>query len=66
MKRKITEIFIEVEETIELRLSEQSSQTAVGETEEEKTICPQCRQIITNIIEKTEKKIERREIDDKF
>ena len=63
MKRKITEIFIEVEETVAVRLSEQKSQTAVGDTEEEKIVCPQCGQIITKIIEKS---IERRETDDKL
>ena len=62
MKRRITEIYIEVEETVAIRLSEQKAQTAASVGEEE-TICPQCGQ---TIIKNTEKSLERRETDDKL
>lgn len=62
MKRTITEIYIEVEETVAVRLSEQKTQTA-ADVDGEKTVCPQCGQTITK---NTEKSLERRKTDDKF
>ena len=62
MKRTITEIFIEVEETVAVRLSEQKNLARAADDDEE-TICPQCGQVIRK---DNEKSIERRETDDKL
>ena len=62
MKRRITEIYIEVEETVAIRLSEQKAHT-IADIDCEATICPQCGQTITK---NTEKNLERRESDDKL
>jgi len=51
MKRTRTEIFIEVEETIAVRLSENTStgRTAHIHSDEGQVICPQCGQEIRNV-----------------